>query len=159
VIRILPLILLLLVACQPLDSSPSDSTDANTALTPLPTLAPDLVQLGETVYADNCASRHGANLEGEANWKEQNADGTFRAPPHDETGHTWHHGDPTLLAAIRLGGARLEDMNIGGSSEMPSFADTLSDEEITAVLSYIKSTWSAEIRQLQAEATRREEQQ
>ena len=157
--RILPLILLLLVACQPLDSSPSDRTDANTVLTPLPTLAPDLVRVGETVYADNCASCHGANLEGEANWKEQNSDGTFRAPPHDETGHTWHHGDPTLLVAIRLGGARLEDMTIGSSSEMPAFADTLSDEEITAVVSYIKSTWSAEIRQLQAEATRREEQQ
>ena len=158
-IRILPLILLLLAACQPLDSSPPGSTDANKTQTPLPTLAPDLVRLGETVYADNCASCHGANLEGEANWKEQNADGTFRAPPHGESGHTWHHGDPTLLAAIRLGGARFEDMNIGGSSEMPAFADTLSDDEIAAVLSYIKSTWPVEIRHLQAEATRREEQQ
>ncbi len=155
-IRILPLILLLLAACQPLDSLSPDGTETNTTLKPLPTLAPDLVRLGETVYADNCASCHGANLEGEANWKEQNADGTFRAPPHDETGHTWHHGDPTLLEAIRLGGARFEGMNIGGSSEMPAFADTLSDEEITAVLSYIKSTWPEEIRQLQAEATRRE---
>lgn len=158
-IRLLPLILLLLAACQPLDSSPPDSTDANSTLTPLPTLAPDLVRLGETIYADNCASCHGANLGGEANWKEQNPDGTFRAPPHDETGHTWHHGDPTLLAAIQLGGARLEDMNIGGSSEMPAFADTLSDTEITAVLLYIKSNWSEEIRHLQAEATRREEAQ
>jgi len=31
---------------------------------------------------------------------------------------------------------------------MPAFKDLLSDEEIVAVLSYIKSTWGDEVRQL-----------
>lgn len=156
--RFLPLLVLLLVACQSMTESSRVPNNPGTA-TPIPlvpTLAPEVITLGETVYAQECASCHGANLEGEPNWKEQNADGTFRAPPHDESGHTWHHGDPTLLEAIRLGGARLEGMNIGGSSKMPAFADTLSEEEITAVLVYIKSTWPDDVRQMQREATLRE---
>ncbi len=124
---------------------------------PLPTLAPQAVELGRTVYAAYCADCHGADLQGEAEWKVQNEDGTFRSPPHDETGHTWHHGDPTLIAAIRLGGARFEGMDVGGSSPMPAFGETLTDEEITAVVTFIKSTWPDDIRALQQEATLREQ--
>lgn len=156
--RFLPLLVLLLVACQPTTESSRmpDNPGTATPIPPVPTLAPEMIALGETIYVQECASCHGANLEGEPNWKEQNADGTFRAPPHDESGHTWHHGDPTLLEAIRLGGARLDGMNIGGSSEMPAFGDTLSDKEITAVLVYIKSTWPGNVRTMQWEATLRE---
>jgi mono/diheme cytochrome c family protein len=85
----------------------------------------------------------------------QNEDGSFRPPPHDASGHTWHHGDKTLEEAVKLGGARLP-ANIGGASNMPAFADVLTDEEITAVLTYIKSTWPEEVRALQWEATLRE---
>ena len=41
-------------------------------------------------YQEYCASCHGVNLEGQANWRSRNQDGTLPAPPHDETGHTWH---------------------------------------------------------------------
>ena len=116
------------------------------------------VALGEQVYVMHCAACHGVELEGEPDWKERNADGSFRAPPHDETGHTWHHGDPTLVAAVQQGGARLGDMGIG-SSNMPAYEGTLSDEEITAVLAYIKSTWPSDIQALQQEATVREQAQ
>ena len=47
----------------------------------------DLVA-GQRLYGDHCASCHGLNLEGEANWRVRNDDGTMPAPPHDETGHT-----------------------------------------------------------------------
>lgn len=47
-----------------------------------------LVRLGETLYGAHCASCHGGELEGEPNWRQQRRDGTFPAPPHDETGHT-----------------------------------------------------------------------
>ena len=99
--------------------------------------------------AEACAECHGANLEGEPNWKEQNADDTFRAPPHDETGHTWHHGDRQLIDAILHGGERLPD-NIGGTSEMPAYEAVLTMEEIHAVLAYIKSSWPDNIREAQA---------
>lgn len=149
---------LFVAACQPLISSPLNP-DGETSVPPLPTLAPNLISLGETVYVQQCASCHGVSLEGQPDWKMQNEDRSFRAPPHDATGHTWHHGDLTLLAAVRSGGARFADMNIGGSSNMPAYVEILTDEEITAVLSYIKSTWPEDIRLFQWEATLREQTQ
>lgn len=149
-----------LVACQSAAEPGSSTIEVNTAAgqaLPVPTLSPDEIVLGKAVYAANCESCHGANLEGETDWKVQNDDGSFRSPPHNEEGHTWHHGDPTLLESIYSGGARLNDMNIGGTSNMPVFGEVLTDEEITAVLAYIKSTWPNDIRQLQWEVTLREQ--
>ena len=124
----------------------------------LPTLSADEIAVGKEVYANNCAECHGENLEGEEDWQEQNEDGAFRAPPHDASGHTWHHGDEVLIESVKLGGARLPD-NIGGSSNMPAFVATLTDAEIAAVLSYIKSTWSEDIRNIQWERTVQEANQ
>ena len=76
------------------------------AFPPLPTLDPAEIALGKDVYALNCASCHGVNLEGESNWMTQNNDGSFRAPPHDVSGHTWHHADSLLIESIVLGGER-----------------------------------------------------
>jgi mono/diheme cytochrome c family protein len=149
---------LFLVACQQA-ANPALNIVEETAVPPRPILSPAQISLGETVYAQQCASCHGVNLEGQPEWKSQNEDGSFRAPPHDESGHTWHHGDPTLLEAIYAGGARLADMNVGGTSDMPIYGDILSDAEIMAVLTYIKSTWPDDIQAIQWEATLREELQ
>jgi mono/diheme cytochrome c family protein len=101
--------------------------------------ASDRIALGRAVYAATCASCHGETLEGQPNWRSPRADGRLPAPPHDETGHTWHHSDAQLLAIIRRGSAAV----VGGGyqSDMPGFADILSDEESQAVLDFIKSTW------------------
>jgi mono/diheme cytochrome c family protein len=125
---------------------------------PLPTLSSDEIALGREVYADNCADCHGENLEGETNWQQQNEDSSFRSPPHDASGHTWHHGDRVLIESIVLGGARLPD-NIGGFSNMPAFDDTLTEGEISAVLTYIKSTWPEDTRAIQWEQTKAERNQ
>ncbi|MFQ5401309.1 MAG: c-type cytochrome [Anaerolineae bacterium] len=149
-IRLLILALGFLAACaaQPTPTVvPPTPAAANE--TTLPTLDPDEIVLGAQIYADNCAECHGADLEGEADWKMQNPDGSFRSPPHDETGHTWHHPDDQLMDAIRRGGSRFEGMNIGGSSNMPAFAETLTEAQMTAVLTYIKSHWPDDIRQIQ----------
>ncbi|HRQ38088.1 MAG TPA: c-type cytochrome [Chloroflexota bacterium] len=143
-------------ACQPVAGS-SSNLGADTAVPPLPTLAPAQIRRGETVYEQQCASCHGFNLEGQPDWKMQNDDGSFRAPPHDASGHTWHHGDRTLLDAVRLGGARLQPMNV--VSVMPAYGELLSEEEMTAVLVYIKSTWPKDLQLYQWEATLREETQ
>lgn len=95
--------------------------------------------LGRTLYADNCASCHGANLEGQPNWQTPNAEGKLPAPPHDATGHTWHHGDEQLFAITKFGTAAL--VGNGYESDMIGFGDTLGDDGIRAVLDYIKSTW------------------
>jgi mono/diheme cytochrome c family protein len=103
---------------------------------------PTLIAAGAPLYQDACASCHGANLEGEPNWKSPKPDGLYPAPPHDESGHTWHHPDGFLFAYTKLGGQPF--MPDGRVSGMPAFADRLSDEDIVAVLAYIKSTWPAD---------------
>jgi S-disulfanyl-L-cysteine oxidoreductase SoxD len=138
---------------------PSLSEIAGTApvtVPPLPVLDAAEVALGRGVYETRCAVCHGANLEGQADWQEQNEDGSFRAPPHDQTGHTWHHSDRVLIETIEQGGGRLP-ANAGGTSNMPAFAGVLSEEEITAVLTYIKSTWPEDIRTIQWEMTVRDQ--
>ena len=102
-----------------------------------------IVDLGRTVYAENCESCHGVSLEGHANWRQRDADGYLPAPPHDETGHTWHHPDSYLFLMTKYG---IEEM-IGKSypNNMPAYEDKLTDGEIIAALSYIKSTWSVRI--------------
>jgi len=108
-----------------------------------------VVALGARVYTEACASCHGANLEGEDNWREPLASGGFRAPPHDETGHTWHHPDTQLFQITKLGRVKYSEVVMNRTdikSDMPGFEDTLSDAEIIAVLSYIKSTWPPHIK-------------
>ena len=94
---------------------------------------------GARLYVENCASCHGARLEGQPDWRNRRPDGRLPAPPHDASGHTWHHPDAQLLAIIRLGTAAV--VGDGYESDMPGFADVLTDAESVAVLDYIKSTW------------------
>jgi cytochrome c len=98
-----------------------------------------VTKLGKTVYIENCASCHGAALEGQANWKQRDPDGYMPAPPHDVSGHTWHHPSSYLFLMTKYG---IEKM-IGEEypNNMPAYKNELTDNEIIAVLSYIKSTW------------------
>ncbi len=113
---------------------------------------------GERIYVEYCASCHGANLEGEENWRSPGADGRLPAPPHDETGHTWHHADSLLFDYTKLGGkALMATKGIEFDSGMPGFSDQLSDPEIHNVLAYIKSTWPERIQKIQAERSEAEE--
>ncbi len=113
---------------------------------------------GAPLYQAHCADCHGAQLEGEANWRVRKPDGSLPAPPHDESGHTWHHGDSLLFDYTKLGGEEaLRRMGITGVvSGMPAFGALMNDREIQDILTYIKSQWSEEVRRLQAERTRAE---
>jgi mono/diheme cytochrome c family protein len=111
------------------------------------TLRPDdikVVAQGEKIYAKYCASCHGENLKGQPNWRQRGPNGLLPAPPHDASGHTWHHPDELLFKMTKLGPAKL--VGDGYLSAMPGYETTLSDAEIIAALSYIKSRWPAEIR-------------
>ncbi len=109
---------------------------------------------GRALYADHCAVCHGAELEGAPDWRRPDADGRYPAPPHDATGHTWHHGDGMLFDYVKRGGqAVLDDMGVDFRSAMPAFGGVLSDDEIAAILAFIRSTWPPEARAFQAERT------
>jgi mono/diheme cytochrome c family protein len=105
----------------------------------------ETVKLGKEIYMEQCGSCHGANLEGQANWRERHADGRLPAPPHDETGHTWHHNDQQLFEFTKYGPAAF----VGGGyeSDMQGYKDDLTDREILAALAFIKSSWPKEVRE------------
>lgn len=105
------------------------------------------VAVGEKLYGEYCASCHGTNLEGQANWRVAKDDGSLPAPPHDKTGHTWHHGDDLLFTYTKDGGAAIAPE--GFNSAMPGFGDVLEDSEIWDVLAFIKSRWPEDIQQAQ----------
>ncbi len=112
-------------------------------------LKPDdrrVLALGKTLYADSCASCHGLELEGQVeDWRSPGPDGLMPAPPHDETGHTWHHTDQILFEITKYGIVAAANLK-NYTSAMPVYEGVLTDAEIIAVLSYIKSTWPDEIR-------------
>lgn len=112
------------------------------------------VARGKPVYERLCASCHGAMLEGQPNWQEKLPTGRMPAPPHDALGHTWHHPDSVLFGITKHGLVPGRYAPPKYESDMPPFGAVLSDEEIWAVLAYIKSSWPREIRKAQQEMTR-----
>lgn len=102
------------------------------------------VTTGETIYGAHCASCHGVKLEGEPKWQSPNADSTMPAPPHNERGHTWHHTDRILFDLTKYGVGKFVKLE-NYKSNMPAYENVLSDDEIIAVLSYIKSTWPEDV--------------
>lgn len=109
---------------------------------------------GEENYQLQCASCHGVNLEGQPNWRDFKEDGSLPAPPHDETGHTWHHDTKMLFEYTKFGGQKtLEAVGVTDyKSGMPAYEGLLTDEEIWEILSFIRSTWPKHIQE--AHATR-----
>ncbi|GGH18614.1 Cytochrome c, mono-and diheme variants [Cribrihabitans marinus] len=119
----------------------------------------DIAQ-GEKLYGEFCASCHGADLEGQPDWRSPGPDGILPAPPHDVTGHTWHHPDRVLFNYTKLGGeATLALQGVEFESGMPGFGDQLSDAEIWNIIAYIKSTWPERQRAVQAERSAAQRQQ
>jgi mono/diheme cytochrome c family protein len=105
---------------------------------------------GQRIYAARCAACHGAKLEGQPHWRERDASGRLPAPPHDATGHTWHHPDEVLFRITKYGVAKAANLP-DHDSAMPAFEGVLSDAEILAVLGWIRSTWPPAIQHKQAE--------
>ncbi len=109
-----------------------------------------VVQAGEVVYQAHCASCHGRYLEGQPDWRTRDENGYLPAPPHDATGHTWHHADDLLFEITKYGASVVvNDPNY--KTLMPAYGKILSDDEIVAVLSFIKNSWPEEQRNWQEE--------
>lgn len=118
------------------------STASVTARGSVPPLVDALVAAGRPLYDANCASCHGLDGEGEPDWKTPRADGSYRPPPHDASGHTWHHSDRVLIELIAEGSDFAQ-------SRMPAFDSILDDGQIIAILEYIKTWWGPEERDFQ----------
>jgi cytochrome c6 len=93
------------------------------ALAQAPPPAP-LFQQGQQVFDDNCAQCHRRNGEGLPN--------TFPAL----NGDPFVVGDPRPVIATVLNGRQ------GKLGQMPTWKDKLSDQQIAAVVTYIRQAWS-----------------
>lgn len=112
-----------------------------------------LVIRGKQLYANNCAACHGTQLEGQPDWRTRLANGRLPAPPHDVTGHTWHHPDTVLISIIKNGLVPGVTAPPGYESDMPAYKDLLPDSDIRAILAYIKSAWPKRALDAQKEVT------
>lgn len=97
----------------------------------------NLVQ-GQNLYNQHCAACHGTDGEGEQ--PDPFAPGS--APPHDASGHTWHHPDQANLSTVLNGGVT-----------MPGFSDKLSTDEALLILGYIKTWWGEDELEVQRQRT------
>lgn len=144
----LPTLALGLAACG------GRSTQSEATVAAYPTLDTTQVAQGREIYQQYCVTCHGAEAEGAANWATPGPEGFSLPPPHDDTGHTWHHSDRVLYEVIRDGMS--DPLRPGSPLRMPAFGDKLSDREIRGVIEYFKSLWSAEHRQWQWDETHKD---
>ncbi len=143
------LLMLVVAACSGINSPPGSQNPDIPNAASVPPLDDDLVSQGADLYQETCASCHGADLSGQDEWKSPNLDGSYPAPPHDSSGHTWHHSDTLLLEIVRDGLDLPE-------SRMPTFGDQLSDGEVLAILEFLKSNWGEEERAFQWQVTQQD---
>ncbi len=92
---------------------------------------------GAELYAANCQVCHG----------DQQGQGGTGAPSHNQEGHTWHHPDAQLTDWIMNGKI--------GFGQMPAFKDKLTDPELGAIMTFIKTWWTPDQRDDQADISRR----
>lgn len=112
-----------------------------------------LVMQGKVIYASHCATCHGPSLQGQPNWRDRKSNGKLPAPPHDKTGHTWHHPDAMLIDMVKNGLVPGRTAPPDYVSDMPAYRDILTDHEIISVLAYIKSSWPPKVLEAQKEVS------
>ncbi len=105
--------------------TPRQETQVETQVT-LPSYDVNQVMAGRELYAANCATCHGAEGQGYAQ-------AGVPAPALNGDMHAWHHPDSQIASFIRY-----------GQGQMPAVGASWSDEEIAAVLAYIKQWWEPE---------------
>ena len=103
---------------------------------------PEAVARGEQLYAASCVQCHGGPTGGQI---------SDIPPRHNAQGHTWHHAD-CLLTDIVLDGLPRRP-GASGDEIMPAFRSELSEADVDAILTYIKTWWTDEQRRSQAKVT------
>lgn len=131
---------------EPLDNSQWGDQRTRAELSgPAPGAASGASADGKAIFAAQCAACHQATGKG--------LPGVF--PPLD--GSEWVQGEPRVVANILLHGINGE-LTVAGQTykgSMPSFSQ-LSDDELAAVASFIRSNWSNKAEPLTTELVAQE---
>lgn len=138
--------LLLIAACAPSDPGSTIKGVSYNA---------EQIAQGRVYYEQTCAACHGVDGRGqfpEAPF-EPDATGRLGAPPHNETGHTWHHSDELLLRYVVEGG--FSDPN--NFYTMPRWDSLYDRDDAALIIAYIKTMWTEEQRIYQQRVTLDEE--
>ena len=109
---------------------------------------PALTARGSHLYVMQCAKCHGRRLEGQALWQLRDEYRYRRAPALDFTGRSWRRSDDELFRIVKSG--RVPETPSDVKSHMPAFQDRLEEGELLAVVAYVKASWPAGLRALQA---------
>lgn len=125
----------LLSACD-VSQQTGDSQTGGMAVPTAPARSMDAQQLtlGQRVFQANCASCHGAQAQGDANWRQRDASGFYPAPPLNGSGHAWHHSLEMLKGVILNGSPQ-------GKGNMPAWQGKINKTEIEATMAWFQSLW------------------
>jgi mono/diheme cytochrome c family protein len=137
---------LALAACAP--------ADEGVRVQGVPMTSADLVQ-GHVLYQAYCAGCHGDKGQGQfpaAPLEPSLITGRIGAPPHDETGHSWHHSDDLLVRYVLEGGFT----DPANFYPMPAFGWRVSVDEARQIVGYIMTLWTDEQRMMQRRTTQDE---
>ena len=136
---------LLLSACNQDSHSTAQASSASMQkitpekqVTPPPKANFTQVTRGGKIFKNNCASCHGAQAQGEPDWRQTRADGLNPAPPLNGTGHAWHHPKKMLMQTIKYG-------TPGGKGRMQPWKDKLNDQDIEDITAWFISKWPQQI--------------
>ncbi len=143
--RVLSLILIIamLTACRqsatPLPPPAVPSTDSPRRAQMVAGNA--LLSRGQQQYNLRCAHCHGYDGEGQLPVTITNTQslGMLTIPAHNASGHTWMHPDQLLVRVIKEGISNPLDQ-----FPMEPYASVMSDDDINAVIAYIKLWWTDE---------------
>ncbi|MDQ7028218.1 MAG: cytochrome c [Anaerolineae bacterium] len=111
------------------------------AVEAVPTISPDNSQLAaaQRNYNTLCAHCHGYGGDGQPLETAERTEtlGYHTVPLHNSAGHTWQHPDQLLFETIKYGVE--SPINL---YTMTPFGDLLSDDEIFAIIDYLRLWWT-----------------
>lgn len=144
------LLIFLLTACSGNVTMPPAVTPI--AVEAIPTIDPVNTELRQAQinYNTYCAHCHGYGGEGQPVETVELTEslGYHTVPLHNSAGHTWQHPDQILFETIKYGIHKPANLY-----QMTALSEFLSNEEILAVIDYIRLWWTDEQREWQARVT------